>query len=69
MSPPLMLGMTVLPTFFLPDTNIYTQVLANVMEKEKVREMAKNALLLLLIAITSEIRNLTVEVPRKASDE
>lgn len=63
MSPSLMLGMKVTPTFFLPKTNIYSQILAKVMQKEKGRETAHNALLLLVIAITSEIRNLTVERP------
>ena len=38
---------------------------AKVMKKEKIRDIVHNALLLLLIAITSEIRNLTVKRPEK----
>ncbi len=35
MSPPLMLGMVVLPAFFQPNNNIYCQILAKTMKKEK----------------------------------
>ena len=57
------------PASFLTKTNIYSQILAKMMEKKK-KTVKWPPMRAVAIAITSEIRNLTVKRPKPLrSDE